>query len=296
MTTFLSLLINGIAQGAIYALVALGFVIIFKASEILNFAHGALLLFGAYIVARTHESLGFLGACLLGIAATALLAVVLDRGLFSFVRGSTVASVTIMTLGLDLLIYTDIARRIGSDLHVLGHPWGNGVVSVGELTISENRLITIAVAAVVIGLFFVAFRFSNWGVALRATAEDAEAASLMGIRRLRVSASAWALAGALATIAGIFLAGSPAPGLSPSIHTVALAAFPAAILGGLDSTGGALLGGLIIGIAQSMVAGYSDLFSFLGGGAGTMVPYVIMFLILLVRPSGLFGTRELTRV
>jgi len=118
----------------------------------------------------------------------------------------------------------------------------------------------------------------------------------MGIRLGRVSALAWAVAGALAGVAALFLVGSPTPGVSPAAYTVALRAFPAAILGGLDSTGGALVGGLLIGLAESFAAGYQDQLLFLGRGFGDVVPYIVMIIVLLVRPSGLFGTKELTRV
>ena len=131
---------------------------------------------------------------------------------------------------------------------------------------------------------------------MRASAEDGETAALMGIRLGRVSALSWAVAGALAGVAALFLVGSPTPGVSPSAYNVALRAFPAAILGGLDSTGGALVGGLLIGLAESFAAGYQDQLLFLGRGFGDVVPYIVMIAVLLVRPSGLFGTRELTRV
>ena len=130
----------------------------------------------------------------------------------------------------------------------------------------------------------------------RAAAEDGETASLMGIRLGRVSALAWVVGGALAAVAGLFLVGAPTPGVSATVNAVALRAFPAAILGGLDSTGGALVGGIIIGVAESLASGYQDQLLFLGRGFGDVVPYVVMIAVLLVRPSGLFGTRELTRV
>ncbi len=296
MTTFLSLLINGVSLGAVYALVALGFVIIFKSSEVLNFAHGSLLLLGAYIVARAEPSVGFAAAATIGVAATALVALAAERGLVARVRDAPVTSLTIMTLGLDILIVTELTRRIGSDVLALGQPWGAGVVSIAGVGITENRLLAIGVAAVLIAAFFVAFRFSGWGVALRAVAEDPETAELMGIRQARVRAVAWAVAGGLAAIAAVFLTGSPTPGLEPGLRTVAFAAFPAAIIGGLDSTAGALAGGLIVGVAESLAAGYSGALEFLGGGFGAVIPYAVMLLVLLVRPAGLFGTKELERV
>ena len=148
-----------------------------------------------------------------------------------------------------------------------------------------------------IAVFFVAFKYSSWGVAMRASAEDGETAALMGIRLGRVSALAWVVAGALAAVAALFLVGAPTPGVTPVGRTRSRCArFPAAILGGLDSTGGALVGGLLIGLAESLAAGYQDQLLFLGRGFGDVVPYVVMIVVLLVRPSGLFGTKELTRV
>ncbi|OAA29551.1 amino acid/amide ABC transporter membrane protein 1, HAAT family [Frankia sp. EI5c] len=296
MTTFLSFLLNGLSLGSLYALIALGFVIIYKASEILNFAHGAFLLLGAYLIARLQPSVGFAAAVAIGVVATALAALLSERVLFSRVRSAHVASLTIMTLGLDVLITTDLTRRIGSKVLPLGQPWGAGVMHLGGVNISENRLIAIGVAIVLIGLLFAAFRFTSWGVALRAAAEDGEAAALMGIRQARVGAVAWIIAGGLAAVAAVFLTGSPTPGLEPNLRTIAFAAFPAAILGGLDSTTGALAGGLIIGVAESLFAGYNTSLTFLGGGFSVVVPYVVMMLVLVVRPAGLFGTKELHRV
>jgi branched-chain amino acid transport system permease protein len=131
---------------------------------------------------------------------------------------------------------------------------------------------------------------------MRAAAEDGEAAALMGIRLGRVSSLAWVVGAGLAAVAGIFLVGSPTPGVTPAVGATALRAFPAAILGGLDSTGGALVGGLVIGITETLASGYQDQLAFLGRGFGAVVPYIVMILVLMVRPSGLFGTRELTRV
>ena len=296
MTQFLSLLLNGISLGAMYALIALGFVIIFKASEVVSFTHGSLLLLGAYSIARLSEPLGFLLAAVVGIAITAAAAFVIERVIINRLRGAAVISLAIVTIGVDIILLTELIRRIGSDILNVPHPWAGGSVRVGDVGISENRLIAIAVAAVLIGLFFAAFKYSNWGIAMRASAEDGETAALMGIKQGRVSALAWVVAGVLAAVAALFLVGSPTPGVSPSTYAVALRAFPAAILGGLDSTGGALVGGLLIGIAEAMAAGYQDQLLFLGRGFSAVVPFIVMIAVLMFRPSGLFGTKELTRV
>jgi branched-chain amino acid transport system permease protein len=296
VTQFLSLLLNGISLGAIYALIALGFVIIFKASEVVSFTHGSLLLLGAYSIARLSDSIGFLPAVLVGVLLTALAAFLVERLIINRLRGAPVISLAIVTIGVDIILLTELIRRIGPDILNVPHPWGGDSVRIGGVGISENRLIAMGVAGVLIVAFFVAFKYSSWGVAMRASAEDGEAAALMGIRQGRVSALAWVVAGLLAAVAALFLVGAPTPGVSAAAYTVALRAFPAAILGGLDSTGGALVGGLLIGITEAMAAGYQEQLSFLGRGFGEVAPYVVMIIVLLVRPSGLFGTKELTRV
>ncbi|MBM7804356.1 branched-chain amino acid transport system permease protein [Geodermatophilus bullaregiensis] len=296
MTQFLSLLLNGISLGAIYALIALGFVIIFKASEVVSFTHGSLLLLGAYTIARLSDTLGFLPAVLVGILVTALAALLVERFIINRLRGAPVISLAIVTIGVDIILLTELIRQIGPDILNVPHPWGGDSVRIGGIGISENRLIAMGVAAVLIVAFFAAFKYSSWGVAMRASAEDGEAAALMGIRQGRVSALAWVVAGILAAVAALFLVGAPTPGVSAAAYTVALRAFPAAILGGLDSTGGALVGGLLIGITEALAAGYQEQLSFLGRGFGEVAPYVVMIIVLLVRPSGLFGTKELTRV
>jgi branched-chain amino acid transport system permease protein len=296
VTQFLSLLLNGVSLGALYALIALGFVIIFKASEVVSFTHGSLLLLGAYSIARLSDRIGFLPAVLVGIALTALAALIIERVIINRLRGAPVISLAIVTIGIDIILLTELIRRIGSDILNVPHPWGGESFRIGDVGISQNRLIATGVAALLIVAFFLAFKYSSWGVAMRASAEDGETAALMGIRLGRVSALAWVVAGALAAVAALFLVGAPTPGVSAAAYTVALRAFPAAILGGLDSTGGALVGGLLIGLAESFAAGYQDQILFLGRGFGDVVPYVVMIAVLLVRPSGLFGTKELTRV
>ncbi|MFI5952561.1 branched-chain amino acid ABC transporter permease [Cryptosporangium sp. NPDC051539] len=296
MSQFLSLVLNGISLGTMYGLIALGFVIIFKASGVVSFTHGSLLLVGAYAIVRFCDPWGFWLGTLAGIATTALVAVLIERLVINRLRGAADISLAVVTIGVDIILLTDMVRRIGSDILNVPHPWGARVLRLGDVGISMNRALAIAVAVVLISLFFVAFTYSDWGVAMRAAAEDGEAAALMGIRQGRVSLIAWLIAGVLAAVAALFLVGAPTPGVSPAVYGVALGAIPAAILGGLDSTGGALVGGLLIGIAEALAAGYQDQLLFLGRGFGGVVPYLVMIIVLLIRPSGLFGTRELSRV
>ncbi|KMS66230.1 branched-chain amino acid ABC transporter permease [Streptomyces leeuwenhoekii] len=298
MTGLLDNVLGGLALGSVYALVALGFVVIFKASGVLNFAHGSLLLLGGYLVAVLHEHLGFAGALAAAVLATAAVAGAVDR--FLLRRGEQdprAAHVqTIVTIGIDILLVTDLARRIGGDLLTLGDPWGDEVTDLGPVTVADSRLAAIAVSTVVIAGVFALFRFSPWGLALRAAAEDTEAAALMGVRLVRVRTLAWCLAGALAALAAVFLAAFPAPGLERTTGQIALKAFPAAILGGLASPPGALAGSLLIGLTEALVAGYQSELHILGEGFADVAPYAVMVLVLLVRPAGLFAARGAARV
>jgi branched-chain amino acid transport system permease protein len=298
MTGLLDNILGGLALGSVYALVALGFVVIFKASGVLNFAHGSLLLLGGYLVAVLHEHLGFAGALAAAVLATAAVAGAVDR--FLLRRGEQdprAAHVqTIVTIGIDILLVTDLARRIGGDLLTLGDPWGDEVTDLGPVTVADSRLAAIAVSALVIAGVFALFRFSPWGLALRAAAEDTEAAALMGVRLVRVRTLAWCLAGALAALAAVFLAAFPAPGLERTTGQIALKAFPAAILGGLASPPGALAGSLLIGLTEALVAGYQSELHILGEGFADVAPYAVMVLVLLVRPAGLFAARGAARV
>ncbi|GII54027.1 branched-chain amino acid ABC transporter permease [Planotetraspora thailandica] len=296
MTTFVELLVNGVSVGAVYALIALGFVVIFKATEVVNFTHASLLLAGGYLIARLHPVVGFWAAVSAGVAGAAVVGALVE---FLVIRRGRVGShgvLAIVTIGVDILLTTELTRQIGTDVLAMGDPWRDQVVRLGPVTIAETRLVALGVAAALIVAFLLAFKFTGWGVAMRATAEDAETAALMGVRLGRVSLSAWAVAGGLAAVAALFLCVFPTPGLDRSTAAAAMKAFPAAILGGLDSTTGALAGGLIVGVTETMMSGYQGQLAFLGRGIGDAAPYLVMIAILLFRPAGLFGTKEPARV
>jgi branched-chain amino acid transport system permease protein len=297
MEKLLQLLFSGVALGAVYALLALGFVVVFKATQVVNFAHAGLLMVGTYSAARfSAAGRPFAVAVLLGIALTVVLALVIERALVRPVVRRSVVAVAIMTIGVDVVLQTEITRRLGIDILPVGDPWQSSTVEVLGITVPQTRVAALVVAFVVLGGFFAWSRFSDWGVAMRASAEDHRTAELMGVRLGRVSAIVWVIAAILAVVAGVFLAAFPSPGVSPTTSAAALRAFPAAILGGLDSTGGALVGGLLIGLAETLTQGYQDQLSFLGQGFSAVMPYVVMVAVLLARPTGLFGTTEATRV
>jgi branched-chain amino acid transport system permease protein len=294
---FLELVVSGLSLGAVYALLALGFVVVFRASGVINFAHPALLLIGAYTTARLAASgdVPFVVALLSGIGLSAVAALLVQRLFVYPMANRSVIAVSVMTIGVNLVIQTEIFRRLGIDILPMRDPWGASVLKVGGIQVPQTRVAALVVCFVLLAAFFAWFKFSTLGIAMRAVAEDPETAALMGVRRARVSALAWILAGALAAVAGLFLAVYPTSGVAPSTAAVALRAFPAAIIGGLDSTGGAIVGGLLVGLAEVMTQGYANDLDFLGQGFDTVMPYAVMVAVLLVRPAGLFGTRELHR-
>ncbi len=292
MNTLLQLVVNGLGKGAVYALLALGFVMIFKATEVINFAHGSLVLFGGYLVVVTRASLGWFGASLVGILSAGLLALVVERLLLSRSRLASPASLALLTIGVDVIVTEEIVRRLGVSVPFIGDAWDAKPFQLGGITLFRTHLVALGVATVLITAFWLAFKYSNWGVAMRAQAENKEAAALMGIRSSRVTATTWLVAGALAGVAVLFIATQDfsGAGLSRGTHSIALAAFPAAILGGLDSTMGAVVGGLIVGLAEALSAQYIS-FDF-----SKSAVFLVMLVVLVIRPSGLFGTRENTRV
>ncbi|MFD4246911.1 branched-chain amino acid ABC transporter permease [Streptomyces sp. NPDC058525] len=296
MTTFLELLLGGLSMGSVYALIALGFVVIFKATEVVNFAHASLLLAGGWVTAVLHEDIGFWPALAVGIGAAAAVGAGVEFLVMRRYRGQDQSVLAIVTIGVDILITTDLTRRIGTDVLALGDPWGDAVVHLGPVTLPQTRIAAFVSAALLIGAFLLLFRYTAWGVAMRAAAEKPETAALMGVRLGRVSLAAWAVAGALAAVAALFLTVFPTPGLERATSLAALKAFPAAILGGLDSTTGALAGGLIVGVTEAMATGYQGQLAFLGRGIGDLAPYLVMVVVLLLRPAGLFGTKEPARV
>lgn len=292
MGTFVQLLVNGLGKGAVYALLALGFVIIFKSTEVINFAHGSLALIGGYFIAVNVDTLGFPLAAALGIGAAGLAALLIERLLISRSRLADHNALALLTIGIDVVVVEDVFRRLGTTVPYLGAPWDAQPIQVAGVAVFSTHLYALIVGLALITAFFVAFRYSNWGIAMRAQAENREAAALMGIRTSRVTATAWLVAGALAGVAVMFIVTQDFSGigLSRSTHAIAFAAFPAAIIGGLDSTAGAVVGGVIVGLTQALTEVYVSI------PFAKVAVFLVMLLVLVFRPSGLFGTRELSRV
>ncbi|HZN15071.1 MAG TPA: branched-chain amino acid ABC transporter permease [Acidimicrobiales bacterium] len=298
MKLFAQLVVGGVAQGALYALVALGFVIIYKATDVINFAQGGLVLLGAYICFTFNGQWGwpFYPSVLAAMAVAALLGLAIERVILRRMIGQPNYAIIMITIGLSIAIDQIVIWKWTGSQRNFGDPWGLDTYKVGGVVIPVVNVVQIVAAGALLVGFFALFRYSRVGIAMRATASDQEAALAQGISVKRVFGLSWAIAAAIGALAGVLLV-SGGRGLGPDLSFVALAAFPAIILGGLDSAGGAVVGGLVMGLVQSLTAGYNDkLPAVLGPNFNRVTPYVVLVAILMVRPYGLFGTREVTRV
>ncbi|BAD39690.1 branched-chain amino acid ABC transporter permease [Symbiobacterium thermophilum] len=290
---FLNLLVNGIVVGALYALVALGFVLIYKASGVINLAQGELVLLGAYIglTFTTELNLPFALALLLTIAVSALVGVAIERAVLRPFIGEPPISIIMVTMGLSFLIKAVIHGIWGTDMRSFQGLFRSEPIVIGPVAISEVFLWGLVAALILLVLLNAFFKYSLLGIAMRATADDEQAALSMGISVKRVLAATWAVAAMVAAVGGIFL-GNIA-GVNPLLTSYGLKVLPVAILGGLDSIPGAILGGFLIGILEALTGGYLDQYL---TGIKEVVPFVVMIVILLIRPYGLFGKEIIERV
>ena len=298
MTTFVELLFAGISLGAIYALVALGFTVVYRSSRVINFAQGALLALGAFFTSWLvlSERLPFWAAFLVGAVATGALGLAFQAFVVRFAIGRPEFTIVMLTLGLASVIGAVLPTLFGNNPRSNGDVWRASAVHIGNFEFFWVKVWAI-VAAVVVLLIYGAFtRFTRYGLAMRGAASDPEAALAVGIPLNRVYATAWVIAGAVACVGGVFLGGYPST-VNPTMSNIALLAFPAIILGGLDSPTGAIVGGFVIGVVQELVQGYHPQnAAFLGNDFYLIAPYLVMILVPLVRPYGLFGSRPAERL
>ena len=312
---FFQAIIEGISLAAIYCLIAIGFVIIYKSTQVLSFAQPALLILGAYLASYVSVTLGF--GFWVGIAAgillTGAIGFLVERSVVRPMIGKPVFATAILTIGLDIAIRVVVGDLIGTDIRAIGTPvtegfgapsvpWGNtpirigGTDGLGGVVIQPRVLAIVLTATVCIVALLIFFNRSRWGLAMRGASFDQEVALAQGVNVGRVFSLAWILGGALASIAGI-LAATSFTGLSQSNWLIALKALPVIVVGGLDSIGGAIVGALIIGLAESFTATYqAQYLPWLGDNFSQVVPYVVMVIVLMVKPSGIFGTEEVERV
>jgi branched-chain amino acid transport system permease protein len=290
MDTFVTLTVTGLANGAIFALAALGFALIYKSTGVINFAQGDFLSVGAYAIYAGIASIGLHWslAVVFAAAVAVALALLVERFLLRPMIGESAIAVIMVTIGLSAMIQAVLLMIFGNQQRRLPSFLPTGTVELFGATLPVNRLVAIVIATVVLGGFALFFRRSRHGIAMRAVADDQQAALTMGISVRRIFAMAWALAGVSAVIGGLLVA--QLVGVSATVAEFGLIVFPVVILGGLDSIPGTIVGGAIIGLLIQYTAGY------VGGGLEQVVPYFALVLILLVRPYGLFGEVRIERV
>lgn len=297
MTDLPQFIVAGLSLGSIYALICLGFVVIYRASGVVNFSQGGLVVLGAFVTHQLVVRNGFpfaVGA-LLAMALVAGFGMLLERVVFRPMVGQPVFAITLITLGVLFVVEQLCAVLWGHDVLLIGDPWGVRTTIIANVQVKVADLWTIGAAGGALAGFFALFRFTSFGIAMRAGASDPEAALAHGISPRAIHGLSWAIAGAVATVAGILLAAGP-KGVDLSLGIVAFRAFPAMILGGLDSAEGAVAGGLLIGFVEVLTAAYLvPAFPALGDNFHVVMPYLVMIGILVVRPYGLFGRVEVRR-
>jgi branched-chain amino acid transport system permease protein len=236
------------------------------------------------------------GSVLLALVAMALIGMGLERTFLRPMVGEELFAIAIVTLGMDIVIRNITNDFIGQFPRPMGDPFGIEILDIGFLRIAHTEILQIVVALIVVGSITIFFR-TRMGIAMRATAFDQEAARAQGINVGRVFSISWAIGAVLAAIAGIFISMFPrrTAGVDQATAFFAFRAFPAIIIGGLDSIVGGIVGGLLVGFAESAATVYVT-FDFLGSGFAGIVPYLLMLLVLIVKPYGLFGTEEIRRV
>lgn len=290
MELFVQLTVTGLTNGAILALAALGFVLIYKASDVINFAQGEFLLIGAYITYAMVLQVGLhwtLSMVITLLAAIAL-GMLVERLVLRPLIGEPIISIIMVTIGLSSLLRALVSMIWGNLPRTFPPFIPSYPVRILGATVGADRLWALGIAVVMLGALTVFFRRSRAGIAMRAAADDQPAALSMGISVKRIFAWAWSIAAISAAIAGALVANIV--GVGPELSSFGLRVFPVVILGGLDSIPGAIIGGLIIGLLETYTGGY------IGQGLNQVLPFLVLIAILMVRPYGLFGQEIIERV
>lgn len=291
---FFSLIVNGISIGMLYALIALGFVLVYKATEALNFAQGEFVMLSGYIAAAllTAKGMPVIGAIIGTIAIMVGFSFALERVVLRPLLGRPIVAVIMATIGLAAILRGLPPLTFGAETRAVPLPIGDDPLVIGPATVPPIQAIGFVVTLIFLGGFTWFFRKSRTGVAMRAVAENQQVAAAMGINVERYFALAWAMAGVASAVSGIVWGNML--GVDVQLALVGLKVFPVVILGGLDSIAGAVVGGLTVGVVESLTAGYVD--PYVGGGTKDFAPYLLMIVALMFRPYGLFGKRKIERV
>jgi branched-chain amino acid transport system permease protein len=290
----LVLLTNGVMIGLMYALIALGFVLIYKATDAINFAQGEFVMFAGFLAAGAIDIGGapfWLGA-LLAIAGMVVMGFGLERVVLRPLIGRPVIAVVMATIGLAAVLRGTATLAFGAGNRSIELPIGDEPIDLGPVLLSPVQLVGAGVSIIFLAIFTWFFLKSRIGIAMRAVADSQQVAMAMGIDVRRYFALAWAMAGIVSALGGVVWGAMLS--VDNQLALVGLKVFPVVILGGLDSVIGAVVGGLIVGIVENFAAGYFD--PYVGGGTKDFVPYVLMIAALMIRPEGIFGRRRIERV
>jgi branched-chain amino acid transport system permease protein len=295
MEFFLQLVINGIVIGSIYALVALGFVIIYKSSSILNFAQGEFLMLGAYVCLAIFATANvpFWAAFALTLVFSVVLGMLLERVLLRPMIGEPVISVIMLTLGLSAILRAVVQGVWGTDTRPYPDLFPSEPIRLGPLPVSQGYLYSVASVLLLLLLFSLFFKYTRAGIAMRATAFSQQVALSMGISVKRMFALAWSIAAVVSAVGGVLLGGVRG-GVDGAFAFFGMKVIPVVILGGLDSVLGAIVGGLVMGILENLSGGYLD--PIFGGGVKEVAPFIALVAILTFKPYGLFGKVKIERV
>jgi branched-chain amino acid transport system permease protein len=303
---FRQVLIIGLVVGSLYALVAIGFVLIYKASQAVNFAQGEFVMLGGYLVVVMvlNYRLPLALAFPLTIVVGALLGIAVERGMLRPLINKPLVSIVMATIGLAAVIRGLVATIWGPQTRAMPQlsigpfePFSTETATILSTPVSHIDLWSLGFAVVFITVLTVFFKYTRTGIAMQAVADDQQAAQSMGISVRRVFAISWAIALMVAAVGGIMWGARQ--GVDLTLALVGLVVFPAVILGGLESLAGAIVGGVIIGLVQNLTGAYINPYlqdTGIGGGFDAAVPFIALVIILMVRPHGIFGREHIERV
>ena len=291
---FSQLVVTGLVIGSVYALVALGFVLIYKATSVINFAQGEFVLMGAYIClwVVVDMRVPFVWAFIITMAFSVVLGLLVERLMLRPLIGEPIITVIMVTIGLATVLKSIVTLFWGTQIRVFPQIFSQEPLRFQGIVVSEVYLWTFGFALLFMAVFGAFFKYSRAGIAMRATADDQQVAQSMGISVKRIFAISWCIAAVVSAVGGMLIGNIN--GINITLADFGLKVFPAVILGGLDSIVGAIIGGLAIGILENLMGGYLDIY--FGGGVKEVAPFVVLVVILMIKPYGLFGTVEIERV
>ncbi len=294
MQYFIQLIVTGLVLGSVYAMVALGFVLIYKSSSVINFAQGELVLIGAYMALWLTVSLHipFLLSFIITLIFAVFLGFAIEKLFLRPMIGEPILSVIMLTIGLSVFLRGLVIILWGTETRVFPQIFSETPIKIGFVRISQVYLWSLILSVIFLVIFTLFFKYTDIGIAMRATADDQTAALSMGISVKKVFAMAWAVAAVVAAVGGVLLGNIN--GINISVANFGLRVFPVVILGGLDSIPGAIVGGFTIGIIENLASGYLD--PYFGGGVREVAAFVVLVIILMIKPYGLFGLERIERV